>query len=66
MPRSKRTPGRPRQPKPKIRQFNFRLSEEEYSLVEDAAGGYPPATWARVELLKLAAATIEKSRKRRR
>ena len=30
----KKKPGRPRQPKPKVRQFNFRLSEEDYELLK--------------------------------
>ena len=55
----KRRPGRPKTTKPQVRQFNFRLTEKEYRLIRDAAGGYPPATWARVELLKLAAKAVK-------
>ena len=59
----KRPRGRPRQPKPKTRQLNFRLSQEEYDLIQEAAGGYPPATWARVELLRLAGRTVRERKK---
>ena len=48
----------------KVRQFNFRLSEAEWRLIREAAGGYPPATWARVELLKLAKAMLKKGESR--
>lgn len=36
------------------RQMAIRLSEEDYSLLAEAAGPYPIATWARVELVRLA------------
>ncbi len=61
-----RPPGRPRLPVPKDHQFNFRLSEAEYELIVEAAGGYPPTTWARVELLKLARSIVGTKPKRRR
>ena len=49
-----------RKPKAQLmRQFNFRLSESEYRLIKRAADGYPPTTWARVELLKLAAKAVK-------
>ena len=51
---NQRRKGRPKAAEPKSRQFNFRLSEPEYQQILEAAGGYPPTTWARVELLKLA------------
>ena len=62
MAQRKRGRGRPKVGKPKTRQLNFRLTEQEYRLIHDAAGGYPPATWARVELMKLAVKTVKKAK----
>ncbi len=59
----KRKPGRPKTATPQVRQFNFRMSEDEYELIQEAAGGYPPATWARVELLKLAERVVAERKK---
>ena len=59
----KRKRGRPKTATPQVRQFNFRMSEAEWRLIQEAAGGYPPATWARVELLKLAERVV-RERKR--
>ena len=62
---AQRKQGRPAKPKSqqRLRQFNFRLTEAEYRLVEDAANGYPPSTWARVELLRLARKEVQKMRR---
>ena len=59
----KRKPGRPKTATPKVRQFNFRMSEAEYELIQEAAGGYPPATWARVELLLLAKRVVQERKR---
>ena len=50
--------------KQKVRQFNFRLSEDEFELIRQAAGDYPPTTWARAELLRLARKEIQKLKRR--
>ena len=50
----KKRRGRPKLPEPKDHQFNFRVSESEYKLIQQAARGYPVTTWARVELLRVA------------
>ena len=55
--------GRPKLPVPKDRQFNFRVSQAEYELILEAAGGYPPTTWARVELLRLARQVVGDKKK---
>ena len=47
----------------KVRQFNFRMSEVEYELIQEAAGGHPSATWARVELLRLAERVVAERKK---
>ena len=47
----------------KERQFNFRVSEEEYELITKAANGYPPTTWARVELVRLAREKVARAKK---
>ena len=60
----KRKRGRPKTATPKVRQFNFRMSEAEYELIQEAAGGYPPATWARVELLQLAERVVAERKKK--
>lgn len=53
-----------KRPDKRMRQFNFRLDDAEYALVAEAAGDYPPATWARVQLLRAARAAIEEQKAR--
>ena len=60
----KRKPGRPKTKETQTRQLNFRLTESEYAVIREAAGRYPVATWARVELLRAAESEISKRGKR--
>lgn len=37
----------------RVRFVQLRLTQEEWDRLEEAAGGFPPGTWARVELMRL-------------
>ena len=53
MAKKKNLGGRPRVEKPLGHVLSLRLSTEQYEQLVEAADGYPPATWARVELMRL-------------
>lgn len=52
--------GRKPSKSPRKRYLAIRVSEEEHRWITEAAGGYPPATWARIELVRLARARLGK------
>jgi hypothetical protein len=50
---------------PKVRAINIKLTEAEYAAIEEATGGYPVHTWARLALFQ-AAGMMSKKRSPRR
>ena len=55
---AKRTVSKSRAEEPRAPRLTLRVSGEEFALLEEAAGPYPVATWARVALLDAARAAV--------
>ena len=56
--------GRPRKGADKRNRFvQLRLTQDEWKILEQAAGGYPVASFVRIEVLKIAERLLAKARR---
>ena len=51
--------GRPRVEAKREEHLMIRFTADELAIVKEAANGFPPSTWIRVEIVKLAAARVK-------